>query len=81
MPYTMPPRHMMEPEFEEFENFHPLNPEEDDRYSNYDDPFAYNYDSYISEILYYIDGSNKEISDIEEEDDEYDEYDEYVVNA
>jgi len=73
----MNPRWMMDPDFEEnyFEYF---KDDEDEYFSNYynhncNDPFTYNYDSYISNILYYIDGSNKEISDIEEEDDEDDE--------
>jgi hypothetical protein len=70
----MPPRWMMDSDFEEnwFEYF---NEEEDEYFSNYymhncNNPFIYNYDSYISNVLYYIDGSNKEISDIEEEEDD-----------
>jgi hypothetical protein len=63
---------MIEPAFEEFENFNSFNPEEDAYIFNYNTPFTYNYDSYISECLYYIDGSNKEISDIEDYYDEGD---------
>jgi hypothetical protein len=59
-----------ENEFDNFNSFNSFNPEEDAYIFNYNTPFTYNYDSYISECLYYIDGSNKEISDIEEEDDD-----------
>jgi hypothetical protein len=70
----MPPRWMMDPDFEE-NGFEYFNEEEDEYFSNYymhncNDPFTYSYDSYISNVLYYIDGSNKEISDIEEEEDD-----------
>ena len=63
----MPLRSMIELAFENFNSF---NPEEDAYIFNYNTPFIYNYDSYISNVLYYIDGSNKEISDIEEEEDD-----------
>ena len=74
----MPPRWMMDPDFEE-NGYEYFNPDEDIYISNYymhncDDPFIYINEYYCNNVLYYLNGTGDEISDIENvEDDEDDE--------
>jgi len=73
----MPPRWMMDPDFEE-DGYEYFNPEEDVYYSNYynhscDDPEFYDYNHYRSYFLYNVndvDGIDEDISNIEECEDE-----------
>jgi hypothetical protein len=73
----MPPRWMMDPDFEE-DGYEYFNPEEDVYYSNYynhscNDLNFYDYDHYRSYFLYNVndvDGIDKDISNIEECEDE-----------
>lgn len=70
----MPPRWMMDPDFEE-NGFEYFNPDEDIYISNYymhncDDPFTYINEYYVNNVLYYLNGLGDEISDIENDDDD-----------